>query len=182
MFLSFGIDTDENKGRTSSLEESFKPLQVGITNPTPTQQSGHISPTFPSITITDDTSPPPIFDDRRRTPPKSLPGPDSTGTGAVRQDAILSPTSKQNPTIQNIQYAVPILPGQSSSTIHDEKGGSFLFLFLKFHFETFILESIQTTPANQSDYRLGKFSWHKSIRVIFLHETNYFSITPNLSV
>lgn len=110
------------------MEDSFKPLQVGITNPTPTQQSGHVSPTFPSITITGDTSPPPISEDRRRSLPKSLPGPDTTG----------SQTSKQGTTIQNIQYAVPLVPGQSSSTVHDETGESISIFLLLISLRIFI--------------------------------------------
>lgn len=131
--LLFGIDIDEIKGRNGSLEDSFKPLQVGITNPTPTQQSDHISPTFPSITITEDASPPSSSNDRRRSSPKSSPTSDAAGTG-VRHDPN-SPLSKQNPTIQNIQYATPIVPNQSSSTAYDEKGSS-LFCF---HLETSVL-------------------------------------------
>lgn len=122
--LLFRIDIDETKGRNGSLEDSFKPLQVGITNPTPTQQSGNMSPTFPSITITGDVSPPSSSsNDRRRSPPKSSPTPDATGTGVHPN----SSSTKQNPTIQNIQYATPIAPGQSSSTDYDEKGSPFSF-------------------------------------------------------
>ena len=174
--ILFGIGIDEIKGRNGSLEDSFKPLQVGITNPTPTQQSGNISPTFPSITITGDVSPPSSsLNDRRRSPPKSSPTFDAAGTG-VRRDPISS-QSKQNPTIQNIQYATPIVPGQSSSTGYDENGLAFLLSFENISSASFHLEGIQTIPSTQSDTRLGKFSLYNLIRVSFARHKIFLIIS-----
>lgn len=129
-YLSFAVDTDESKGQSNSLEDSFKPLQVGITNPTPSQQAGSISPPIPSTTIADNgqrTSRPPSSNEQRDGSPKALLSPDTATTGP-HFDTSSSPTSKINPSLQNLQNAVPIGPAPVSSTTRDyEQGLSIVF-------------------------------------------------------
>ncbi len=124
-YLSSLIDTDDTKGRGSSLEESLKPLQVGITNPTPSQQSGNVSPAIPSNTLADDeqrTSRPTSSSGQRDYSPKALPSPDTATTGS-RVDATSLPSSKQNQSVQNLPTATPIAPAQSSYTTRDYEQG-----------------------------------------------------------
>ncbi|CAF0730470.1 unnamed protein product [Rotaria sp. Silwood1] len=129
-------DVDDTKGR-SPLEDAFKPLQVGITNQTPTQQTGSISPTtIPSILPGDGyrTSRPTSSIEQRDISPKRLPSPDRAAT-STRGD--INSSSRQNQTIQNLQTTTPIIPGEASSTVPDYKQ-----------------KSSQTTPSTQSDLRL----------------------------
>ncbi|CAF1208220.1 unnamed protein product [Rotaria sordida] len=127
-------DIDDTKGRGSSFEDSFKPLQVGITNKTPAQQTGSISPTnLPPDEYR--TSRPTSSIEQRDSSPKRLPSPDRIATST--HDDITS-SSRQNQTVQNLTSAVPIAPTGTSSTIPDYEQ-----------------RSSQTTPSTQSDLRLG---------------------------
>ena len=142
-YLAFYIDTDEIQGRNSSLEESFKPLQVGITNPTPSQPSGNISPSFPSTTLADDgqrTSRPTSSNEQRDSSPKTLPSLDTAATSA-HFDTTSSPTSKQNQAIQNLPYAIPIAPVPIPPTTRDYEQGSSIssFAFMSFQKSVFLL-------------------------------------------
>ena len=108
------------------MEDSFKPLQVGITNPTPTQQSGNVSPILPSSTLADDgqrTSRPTSSNVQQDSSPKAVSIPDT------QIDTVVSPSSKENQSIQNLQYATPIAPAQTSSTTHDYEQGLSLPFF-----------------------------------------------------
>ncbi len=121
----FLIDTDDTKGRGSSLEEAFKPLQVGITNQTPSHQSGNVSPNLPSSTLADDgqhTSRPTSSSEQRDSSPKALPSPDTAVT-STRIGTTPSSSSKQNQSVQNLQNAIPIAPVQTSSTTHNYEQG-----------------------------------------------------------
>ncbi len=101
-YVFFSIDTDDTKGRGGSLEDSFKPLQVGFTNPAST--------------------------DQRDSSPKVLPS-SGTAVTSTRDDRTPSPSSRQNQTIQNIPYAVPITPSKTSTKPSDyEQGLSIIYL------------------------------------------------------
>ncbi|CAF4041131.1 unnamed protein product [Rotaria sp. Silwood2] len=129
-------DIDDTKGR-GTLEDAFKPLQVGITNQTPTQQTGNISPTIPSSSIPADgyrTSRPTSSTEQRDSSPKRLPSPD---TAAANKRGDVSSSSRQNQSIQNLQSGMPIIPGEVTSTVSDYEQ-----------------RSSQTTPSTQSDLRL----------------------------
>ncbi|CAF0852377.1 unnamed protein product [Adineta steineri] len=129
-------DADDIKGRNSSVEDSFKPLQVGITNPTATQQaSGNVSPN-----LVDDRQRGgrPTSYDQRDNSTGALPSPGTAAGASNRGDTTSSQPSRSNQTIQNISNAVPILPDQGSSPRSDYDQGS-----------------SQNTPSTQSDARLG---------------------------
>ncbi|CAF1569314.1 unnamed protein product [Rotaria magnacalcarata] len=96
-------DTDDTKGRGNTLEDAFKPLQVGITN-----QTGNISPTPPSNLSSRPTS----SIEQRDSSPKALQISDTTPTSA-RGDI---PSSRQNQFIQNIPTVIPIVPINTYST------------------------------------------------------------------
>jgi len=101
-YLSFLIETDDTKGRSSSLEDSFKPLQVGITNPTPASDSS----------------------------PKVLPSP-NTAITSTPVDTTSSPSSRENQSVQNLQKVIPIVPVPIPSTIRDEEQGLLIiYIFL----------------------------------------------------
>jgi len=131
IFRFFLIDTDDTKGRGSSLEDSFKPLQVGITNPASSQQSGNASPNISSSNFTEDeqrTSRPTSSSQQRDNSPKGSSGLDIATTKPV--DTTYSQSSKGNQTIQNLQNAIPIAPAQTSSTSRDyEQGLSIIYFF-----------------------------------------------------
>ncbi len=138
------------------MEDQFKPLQVGITNPTPAQQSGNISPTIP-IDDGQRSSRPTSSSTQQESSPKTLPSPDTAAAAATATHV----EPQQNQTIQNLPYAVPLTPGQTPATTLDyEQGLSLvLFFFVQFRKYDFLYssEGIQTTPSNQNDLRLGEF-------------------------
>ncbi len=142
------------------MEDSFKPLQIGITNPTPVQPSGNISPTIPSSTFADDgprTSRPTSASAQQDSSPKALPSPDTAVTTAPVDTTVL-PSSKQNQSIQNLQYATPIVPAQTPPTTRDYEQGLSLLSSIRFcKIYIFCSESIETIPSTQSDLRLGEF-------------------------
>ncbi|CAF4469790.1 unnamed protein product [Rotaria socialis] len=117
-------DTDDTKGRGNTLEDGFKPLQVGITN-----QTGNISPTPPSNLSSRPTS----SIEQRDSSPKALQISDTTSTSA-RGDI---PSSRQNQSIQNIPAAIPIVPIDTSYSTPDYEQ-----------------KTSQVAPSNQSDLRL----------------------------
>jgi hypothetical protein len=139
-YLSFLIEIDDTKGRGSSLEDSFKPLQVGITNPTPASE-------------------------QRDNSPKVLPSPDTAIT-STPVDKTSSPSSRENQSVQNLQKVIPIVPVPIPSTIHNEEQGLliiYISLIPIFSNVIFFSEPSQTTPSTQSDVRLGEFSFNNSI-------------------
>ncbi|CAF0931428.1 unnamed protein product [Adineta ricciae] len=114
-------DADESKGRNSSLDGSLKPLQVGITNPAASQQSANTTPNLNESAQR--TSRPTSSDGQRESSPSS-----NTNRGG----------SRANETLQHIPAAVPITPGQPSSTKRDYEQGS-----------------TQPAPSSQADTHLG---------------------------
>ena len=105
------IDADESKGRNSSLDGSLKPLQVGITNPAGSQQSANTTPNHNDSTQRTSR---PTSSDRQR---ESSPGSNANRGG-----------SRSNETLQHIPAAVPITPGQPSSTKRDCEQGMFILI------------------------------------------------------
>ncbi|UJR25322.1 hypothetical protein I4U23_006673 [Adineta vaga] len=92
-------DADDVKGRNSSLEDSFKPLQVGFSNPTSSQQPGNATSN--------------LNDDKQRT---SRPISSNEERDSLPNQSRPADTNRDNirtnQTIQNIPAAVPITPLQ----------------------------------------------------------------------
>ena len=103
---------NETNGHHSSTRDTFKSFQVGITSPSPKQQSRRTLSNIPSVSISDD--------EQRTNPP----------TSPTEQDQNVnthsSPSSIHN---QNILSTVPITPGQRSSTLYNYEQGSLIGCF-----------------------------------------------------
>lgn len=130
-FCFFSLDTDDTKGSNNSLEESFKPLQVGITNPAASQQSGSASPNIPGSTFGDDgqrTSRPTSSAEQRDSSSRGLPSPD-TAAKRTAIDSTSPPSAKGNQTAQALGNIAPIAPDQLSPTKSDYDQG-FLIIYL----------------------------------------------------
>lgn len=134
------LDAKDNKGRDGSLDDAFKPLQVGITNPTPAQQSGSISPNASRTGPVDEVqrvSRPASSSGNRDSSPKTVSSPVTVPASTV-QERPPSPSSKASSSIQKIQEATPIAPAQAVSTSSDYEQGQSLRIF-SFRFNCLLL-------------------------------------------
>lgn len=116
----FDLDSQETKGRAGSLEDSFKPLQVGITNPTAAQQSGDVSPNLPRIIPTDETqrtSRTTSSTGQRESSPAVVPIVETIPTRPIHERSA-SPVSKTAgpSSIQKLAETIPTVPATTTTT------------------------------------------------------------------
>ena len=124
---------DEPKKRRSIMKSAFKALQVGFTNPSPTQTSRRSSARNHSVSFCDAEQrivQSPLAVVRQQNSPKapSSPNLEVTSNRLVKTP---SPSLKHKETINNIVNATPITPVQMSPVMRVKKPRfvSYLFAF-----------------------------------------------------
>ena len=123
--LRFYLDSTDQRARDRSLEDSFKPLQVGITNPTQVQQSAGLSPNSTLNRLPDglqQATAVPVMVESHATPPGQRISPRILEASSSDEQTSSS-SNRQQVSAQRIVEATPIVPAPvatSSSQIKEE--------------------------------------------------------------